>query len=84
MLSVFPSRLCAHQAGIIRKYGLDLCRQCFREKSAAIGFSKVSVADKLILRLLTIEADSMIALVYIFFVCNIMIRNVMHANSCPT
>jgi small subunit ribosomal protein S29e len=35
------SRLCAHQAGLIRKYGLDLCRQCFREKSAAIGFVKV-------------------------------------------
>ncbi|KAH7930581.1 hypothetical protein BV22DRAFT_1000411 [Leucogyrophana mollusca] len=34
-------RLCAHQAGLIRKYGLDLCRQCFREKSAAIGFTKV-------------------------------------------
>ncbi|KAF8349847.1 ribosomal protein S14 [Amanita rubescens] len=33
-------RLCAHQAGLIRKYGLDLCRQCFREKSAAIGFVK--------------------------------------------
>ncbi|OBZ78986.1 hypothetical protein A0H81_00309 [Grifola frondosa] len=33
-------RLCAHQAGLIRKYGLDLCRQCFREKSAAIGFQK--------------------------------------------
>lgn len=33
-------RLCAHQAGLIRKYGLDLCRQCFREKSAAIGFTK--------------------------------------------
>lgn len=36
------SRLCAHQAGLIRKYGLDLCRQCFREKSSAIGFVKVS------------------------------------------
>jgi Ribosomal protein S14p/S29e len=35
------SRLCAHQAGLVRKYGLDLCRQCFREKSAAIGFTKV-------------------------------------------
>ncbi|CCA77869.1 hypothetical protein PIIN_00515 [Serendipita indica DSM 11827] len=33
-------RLCAHQAGLIRKYGLDLCRQCFRENSAAIGFVK--------------------------------------------
>jgi ribosomal protein S14 len=36
-----PSRLCAHQAGLVRKYGLDLCRQCFREKSATIGFTKV-------------------------------------------
>ncbi|KAI0078485.1 40S ribosomal protein S29A [Panus rudis PR-1116 ss-1] len=35
-------RLCAHQAGLIRKYGLDLCRQCFREKADAIGFRKVS------------------------------------------
>lgn len=35
------SRHCAHQAGLIRKYGLDLCRQCFREKAAAIGFQKV-------------------------------------------
>jgi small subunit ribosomal protein S29e len=40
---VRSSRLCAHQAGLIRKYGLDLCRQCFREKSAAIGFVKVSL-----------------------------------------
>ncbi|ADV21185.1 40S ribosomal protein S29 [Cryptococcus gattii Ru294] len=31
-------RLCAHQAGLIR--GLDLCRQCFREKSKVIGFDK--------------------------------------------
>ncbi|KAJ7642283.1 ribosomal protein S14p/S29e-domain-containing protein [Mycena rosella] len=37
-------RLCAHQAGLIRKYGLDLCRQCFREKSSAIGFVKVRPA----------------------------------------
>ena len=35
------SRHCAHQAGLIRKYGLDLCRQCFREKASAIGFFKV-------------------------------------------
>jgi len=35
------SRLCAHQAGLIRKYGLDLCRQCLREKASAIGFVKV-------------------------------------------
>lgn len=35
------SRHCAHVAGLIRKYGLDLCRQCFREHAAAIGFVKV-------------------------------------------
>jgi hypothetical protein len=46
------SRLCAHQAGLIRKYGLDLCRQCFREKAAAIGFVKVmSQSDMLWLQL---------------------------------
>ena len=35
------SRVCAHTAGLIRKYGLNLCRQCFREKSDDIGFIKV-------------------------------------------
>ncbi|WWC86080.1 40S ribosomal protein S29 [Kwoniella dendrophila CBS 6074] len=33
-------RVCAHQAGLIRKWGLDMCRQCFREKSKQIGFTK--------------------------------------------
>ncbi|EEQ34527.1 40S ribosomal protein S29 [Microsporum canis CBS 113480] len=33
-------RACAHQAGIIRKYGLMICRQCFREKAQDIGFIK--------------------------------------------
>lgn len=36
--------MCAHQAGLIRKYGLNICRQCFREKSADIGFVKVRAA----------------------------------------
>ncbi|CAD0081942.1 unnamed protein product [Aureobasidium vineae] len=27
-------------AGLIRKYGLNICRQCFREKSTDIGFIK--------------------------------------------
>ena len=38
---MFYSRVCAHKAGLIRKYGLDICRQCFREKSTDIGFIKV-------------------------------------------
>ncbi|KAI8848400.1 40S ribosomal protein S29 [Chytridium lagenaria] len=33
-------RVCAHQAGLIRKYGLNICRQCFREYSKDIGFLK--------------------------------------------
>ncbi|BEI84952.1 hypothetical protein CcaverHIS002_0503530 [Cutaneotrichosporon cavernicola] len=33
-------RVCAHRAGLVRKWGLDMCRQCFREKSKAMGFVK--------------------------------------------
>ena len=25
-------RVCGHRAGLIRKYGIMICRQCFREK----------------------------------------------------
>lgn len=35
------SRVCTHKAGLIRKYGLNICRQCFREKALDIGFTKV-------------------------------------------
>ncbi|KAK3952504.1 ribosomal protein S14p/S29e-domain-containing protein [Pseudoneurospora amorphoporcata] len=34
-------RVCTHSAGLIRKYGLNICRQCFREKANDIGFTKV-------------------------------------------
>lgn len=43
-LCVVDSRVCAHKAGLIRKYGLNICRQCFREKSTDIGFVKVQIA----------------------------------------
>ncbi|OQE79830.1 hypothetical protein PENNAL_c0049G07800 [Penicillium nalgiovense] len=33
-------RVCSHRAGLIRKYGMNICRQCFREKSTDIGFTK--------------------------------------------
>ncbi|EGG01800.1 uncharacterized protein MELLADRAFT_91880 [Melampsora larici-populina 98AG31] len=33
-------KVCCHVAGLIRKYGLNICRQCFRERSEAIGFHK--------------------------------------------
>lgn len=35
------SRSCANKHGIIRKYGLNICRQCFREYANDIGFKKV-------------------------------------------
>ncbi|KAG2190153.1 hypothetical protein INT46_010742 [Mucor plumbeus] len=35
-------RVCAHRAGLIRKYNLNVCRQCFREYASDIGFHKVS------------------------------------------
>lgn len=33
-------RITNNQNAVIRKYGLNLCRQSFREKAADIGFSK--------------------------------------------
>ena len=35
-------RVCANQCAIIRKYHLNMCRQCFRERALDIGFIKVS------------------------------------------
>ncbi|KAF9700760.1 hypothetical protein EKO04_001753 [Ascochyta lentis] len=40
-------RVCTHPAGLIRKYGLNICRQCFREKAADIGFVKVRLSSPL-------------------------------------
>ena len=34
------SRVCNNRRGIIRKYGLDICRRCFREYANDIGFVK--------------------------------------------
>ncbi|KAF6008247.1 40S ribosomal protein S29 [Brettanomyces bruxellensis] len=34
-------RICASRSGLIRKYGLNICRQCFREKADDIGFHKL-------------------------------------------
>ena len=33
-------RRCGRKGGHIDKYGLDLCRQCFREIATKIGFKK--------------------------------------------
>lgn len=34
------SRVCHSLRGLIRKYGLDMCRRCFREYAKDIGFMK--------------------------------------------
>ncbi|VDM49034.1 unnamed protein product [Toxocara canis] len=33
-------RVCSNHHGLIRKYGLNMCRRCFREYSTDIGFRK--------------------------------------------
>ncbi|EAN81578.1 putative ribosomal protein S29 [Trypanosoma cruzi] len=33
--------ICSNQKAVIRKYELNVCRQCFRENAANIGFSKL-------------------------------------------
>ncbi|KAF8359773.1 rps-29 [Pristionchus pacificus] len=35
-------RVCSNHHGLIRKYGLDMCRRCFREYSKDIGFKKLN------------------------------------------
>ena len=37
------SRVCGSKWGVIRKYGMNICRQCFREYAKAIGFRKVGL-----------------------------------------
>ncbi len=33
-------RICGTHIGVIRKYGLNICRRCFREVAEKIGFKK--------------------------------------------
>uniref|UniRef100_A0ACB8FE78 Uncharacterized protein n=1 Tax=Sphaerodactylus townsendi TaxID=933632 RepID=A0ACB8FE78_9SAUR len=34
-------RVCSNRHGLIRKYGLNMCRQCFRQYAKDIGFLKL-------------------------------------------
>ncbi|MFQ5647741.1 MAG: 30S ribosomal protein S14 [Candidatus Aenigmatarchaeota archaeon] len=38
--STYPCRRCGKRRGIIRSYGLQYCRQCFREEAEKLGFKK--------------------------------------------
>ena len=33
-------KFCGNVRGLIRKYGLYVCRKCFRERAVEIGFQK--------------------------------------------
>lgn len=33
--------ICSNQKALIRKYELNVCRQCFRENAENIGFTKL-------------------------------------------
>ena len=35
-----PCRRCGQYDSVIRKYDLNLCRQCFRELASTLGFKK--------------------------------------------
>jgi ribosomal protein S14 len=35
-----PCRICGAKAGVIRKYGVQYCRKCFREHAEKLGFRK--------------------------------------------
>ena len=44
---VFKGRIngcerCGRKRGLVRRYGLDICRQCFRETATELGFKKYS------------------------------------------
>ncbi|XP_044771052.1 40S ribosomal protein S29-like [Neomonachus schauinslandi] len=34
-------RICSNRHGLIQKYGLNMCRQCFRQYAKDIGFIKL-------------------------------------------
>ncbi|CAM4686075.1 unnamed protein product [Leuciscus chuanchicus] len=37
----YKIRVCSNRHGLIRKYGLNMCRQCFRQYAKDIGFVKL-------------------------------------------
>ena len=39
-INLKPCRLCGRVSGHMKIYGLELCRQCFRENAKRLGFKK--------------------------------------------
>ncbi|MBN2517976.1 MAG: 30S ribosomal protein S14 [Candidatus Altiarchaeota archaeon] len=40
MVKVDACRICNRRQAIIKKYGVNVCRQCFREVARDLGFEK--------------------------------------------
>jgi small subunit ribosomal protein S14 len=38
--AVFGCERCGQMRSLVRRYGLHLCRQCFRDTAATMGFKK--------------------------------------------
>lgn len=64
------SRVCGNRQGLIRKYELMMCRQCFRERANQIGFQKVNYPPtKMLVCIYSLRVflSSYQAVVYSFF-----------------
>ena len=48
-------RVCNNTHGLIRKYGLNICRKCFRERANLIGFKQTKWVNKKIIQFLLIQ-----------------------------
>ena len=40
--AVFGCERCGQMRSLVRRYGLHMCRQCFRESARSMGFKKYS------------------------------------------
>ena len=59
-------RVCPNTHGLVRKYGLMLCRRCFREQAPHIGFVKVTLSLRLTALLVLIRGVSSSDLLNLF------------------
>jgi len=37
---IYKCRICHNNKGMVRKYGINLCRRCFKDNALKIGFKK--------------------------------------------
>jgi ribosomal protein S14 len=41
-IKYYKCKFCGNNKGMVRKYGIMLCRRCFKDNAEAIGFRKYS------------------------------------------